>query len=120
MSIGNTGKRAQMLGKKQKSRYQVNYQIPAQTPLLSPRQRVEATAQRTPEPPANIIVDPPVLEHTLQREAEVEEVSSPVENSENQESTTPEISPKTVADKVFTMLKWDMRLDRERRGKSRF
>ena len=120
MSIGSTGKRAQQIGQAQKSRYQVNYQTPASTPLLPPRRR-ESAHGLSAETEANMIVDPPAQEPIVQREVEVGEVSSePAETNNEQASAAPEISPKVVADKVFEMLKRDMRLERERRGKSRF
>lgn len=122
MSIGNIGKRAQQNGQSQKSRYQVNYQTPANTPLLPPRRPESANHQtEDAEIEPNIIIDPPAAEASLQREVEIGEVSSEAGQTNNEQaSSAPEISPKVVADKVFEMLKRDMRLERERRGKSRF
>lgn len=123
MSIGNAGKRAQAIGQNQKSRYQVNYEATERAPLLPPRSRSEKSVQRNLESEPNTIVDPPPLsQNKLQREADVDasaEAESVSEDTDNK-TETPQIDAKIVADKVFKMMKRDMRIARERRGKSRF
>lgn len=118
MIIGNIGKRAQKIGQQQKSRYQVNYQSSAETPLLPPRR--STNTQRQVEPGSKIIVDPPAPEPSVQRDVEIAEVSNQTETEEmSGQGETPKISPEAVAKEVYAMLKRDMRLERERRGKSR-
>ncbi len=120
MSIGNTGKRAQQIGQQQKSRYQVNYQSSAETPLLPPRRSTNTNAQRQVEAENNVIVDPPAPEPSIQRDVEVDEVSTQTATEETAgQGETPQISPEAVAKEVYAMLKRDIRLERQRRGKSR-
>jgi hypothetical protein len=117
MGIGQTGKRAQAISKRQQQRYRPGYQTPDTTPLTL-RRHPDATGDSTPLP---TVSERPTPRAAIQRTDEAmgssDQSPADTENSEAQNAASDKVSPKEVAELVYRMMARDAKLDRERRGR---
>lgn len=112
MSIGQTGKRAQQMGQQRLQRHQIKAGEVDQTPLLPPEQRGPTPS----EPVVARRIDP-----VIQRE-EVDAPAATNPSAARQTTTSApqgggETSAQELAEKVYELMKKDLRIQRERFGR---
>ncbi|MCI0713343.1 MAG: hypothetical protein L0154_24520 [Chloroflexi bacterium] len=116
MSIGQTGKRAQQMGQQRLQRHQIKAGVGDQSPLHLPKRQATTPAEpvvaRRPDPQ-------PVIQRVEDDTLATTNTSAPQQATTSAPQDGGETSAQQLAEKVYELMKKDLRLERERFGRLR-